>query len=328
MAYSSDRSGGWAIFVTPLYGVGERQLTPSGSVAANPSWSPDSSRIAYWSLEGNVSSIRVVTVSNDSIVTVSDKGDGAINMTPVWSPDGSHLLYFVEATSPRLVSVDVRTLQTKVVAEVNDSSLNPSWAGNDRVVYSDLVGGLYAIKWINLTSGEAGILREGGNNYWGGIVSPDGAVVAYYSNQTELHAGQPPDARNDVWVNFLNETRADVWTSQLDDSQALYLFQRGLHTFSPRVHPGDVIPTEQLHWSFDSSLVACVLDYSLLGRGVYVWDFGNSTVNRVGPENGQSTQPTWSPTQLYLAFSCNSTGSWQIWIASYMFSSTPGNPLW
>ncbi len=320
IAFSSDRNGGWGIYVITPQGTGEKQLTPSGMVAMNPSWSPDSSRIAYWSLEGNNASIRVVTLSSLSTITVSGV-DSAVNMTPGWSPDGSHLLFYVEAPTLQLMCVDMSTHSERVVAAVNSPDFNPIWAGNDRVVYTDTEGGLYMIKWTNLTSGETGILSEGGANYWAGAISSDGTMIAYYSNWTGLVPQQPPPGGVNVWVNRLNITEFNVWTEGLSSYHASYLYLLIGHTTKER--PGEVISADPLRWSPVGGLVACVLNGSSSGLGVYVWSVSNNTIMRMGPPEAQSTQPSWDPTNgTFLALSSNSSGFWHIWIAEY----APYNP--
>jgi len=321
IAFSSDRTGGWEIYVITPQGTGEVQVTPPGMVAANPSWSPDSSRIAFWCLQGNNASIEVVTLSNLSIITVSGSGGDAVNMTPVWSPDGSHLLFYLEAPTLRLMCVDLSTLSERVVAAVNSSDLNPIWAGKDKVVYSDTEDGLYMMEWTNLTSGETGILSEGGANYWGGAISPDGTMISYYSDWTGLVPGQPPPGGVNVWVNRLNISEFNVWTEGLSGYHASYLYVLIAHTTKER--PGEVISTEPLLWSPIGGIVACVLNGASSGLGVYVWSVSNNTIMRMGPPEAQSTQPSWDPTNgTFLALSCNASGSWHIWIAEY----APYNP--
>ncbi len=340
IAFSSDRNGGWGIYVITPQGTGEKQLTPSGMVAMNPSWSPDSSRIAYWSLEGDVSSIKVVTVSTDSVVTVSGV-DSAVNMTPVWSPDGSHLLFYVEAPTLQLTCVDMGTHSERVVAAVNSPDFNPIWAGNDRVIYSDTESGLYMIKWTNLTSGETGILSEGGANYWAGAISPDGTMISYYSNGTGLALQQtavggigqwggtgsllqPPPEGVNVWVNLLNISELDVWTEGLSAYHASYLYLFTTHV--DMVRPGEVISADPLRWSPVGGLVACVLNSSSSGLGVYVWNVSNNAIMQMGPPEAQSTQPSWDPEGTVLAFSSNSSGFWHIWIAEYIAPYNPAAP--
>lgn len=315
VAYTSDRQGGWALFVSPLYGVGERQLTPSGKTIAHPSWSHDSTRIAYWSLDGNVSSIRVVTLSNDSITTISGIDQTPVNMTPVWSPDGSRLLFSVAGTPARLVWADLDARASGVAAELNVPDVNPRWAGPDRVVYTDSEEGLLAMHWANITSGESGTLSEGGADFLGGVVSPDGTRIAYYSNVTGTRLQYlPPDGYN-VWVNSLNLTEIDVWTQRLSSFHASYMYQLILHNY--KIRPGEIVPTDPLLWSSDGHLLAFVLVSSESGIGVWVWSVDNSTVTRMGPSGARGSSPSWSPDQPSLAFSCNASGTWHIWIADY-----------
>jgi Tol biopolymer transport system component len=315
IAYSSDRGGGWAIYVVQLYGGGEKRLTPTGSVADHPTWSPDSSRIAYWSRDGNSSGVKVVTVSSGLTATVSRSGDVAVEMAPVWSPDGARLLFYVKASPTQLWAVDSRSFVGRVVASADAADFNPCWAGNDRVIYSSQEGGHSIIRWANLTSGEMGVLSKGTDNYWGGSISPDGNAVAYYSNTTALVKGQQSLAGNNIWINSLNLTEYDVWTGGLSKYHASYMSSILLHNI--RVRPGDIVPTEPIRWSSDGRLMAFSLTNSVSGLSVYAWSFDNITVIKMGPDVGRGTQPSWSPNQASLAFCCNATGFWHVWLADY-----------
>ncbi len=318
IAFTSDRSGGLAIYVITPQGAGEEQITPSGVIAANPSWSPDSSRLAYWCLDGNNASIRVLTLASNSTVAL---GGDAVNMTPVWSPDGTQLLFYLEAPTPRLMSASLSTLSERVVAQVNCSIFDPVWAGKDRVVYSDTEDGLYVMRWTNLTSGEAGILAQGAANYWGGAISPDGTAISYYSDWIGLVPQQPPPKGVNIWVNLLNITEFNVWTEGLSDYHAAYLYYLIAHEAKAR--PADVVPDEPLLWSPAGGLLACVLSSPSEGLGVYVWSLNNESQTRMGPPTAQSMEPSWDPANgTLLALSSNLSGYWHIWIAEY----APYNP--
>jgi Tol biopolymer transport system component len=70
-----------------------RQLTKPDAVpdAAQPSWSPNGRRIAFWAVRGGIRDIW--TVSADGTHPVAVTNDIAVDWNPVWSPVGNHLYF-------------------------------------------------------------------------------------------------------------------------------------------------------------------------------------------------------------------------------------------
>jgi Tol biopolymer transport system component len=313
IAYVSDKGGLWSVWVMNANGSRPRQLTTASLGAGDPSWSPDSSFIAYWRMDGPSASVVVVNVSGGYTYTASGDPGNVVMATPKWSPDGSRLLYYRNDPTLQLMCVNLASLTSQVLASVNGTDTNPSWAANDRVMYSDLEGGFYLMRWINLTSGERGLLTTGDQNSRGGAISPDGTMMAYYSDVAI--PSQSNDGLNlsgyNVWVSRINLTEYNVWENQLRGFYSSYLFEYVSET--DRYRPGDVIASDLLRWSADGKTMACVFDNPSYGLGVYLWSVGTSNVMRIGPYTGVSLQPSWSPNASVVAFSCNATGNFHIW---------------
>jgi Tol biopolymer transport system component len=313
VAYVSDRGGMWSVWVMNSNGSRARQLTTASLGAGDPSWSPDSSSIAYWRNDGPTSSIVVVSVSGGYTFTASSDLGNVVMATPKWSPDGSRLLYYRDNPTLQLMLVDLPSLTSQVLASVNGTDTSPNWAANDRVIYSSLQGGFYVTEWVNLTSGERGLLTTGDANSRGGVISPDGTRMAYYSDVT--FPRQSTYSFNlsgyNVWVSSINLTEYDVWKGQIQGLHSSYLFE--YVSESEHYRPGDVVTSDPLRWSADGKTLAVVFDSPLYGLGVYVWSVGTSVVMRAGPFLGVSMQPSWSPNASVVAFSCNATGNFHIW---------------
>jgi Tol biopolymer transport system component/DNA-binding winged helix-turn-helix (wHTH) protein len=87
VAFASDRSGSFEIYVRTLSGGGiESPLTRDGGQNVQPAWSPDGSRLAYHS------------VKHGGIWVVPSRGGTAVQVAPVgsspaWSPDGRRLAF-------------------------------------------------------------------------------------------------------------------------------------------------------------------------------------------------------------------------------------------
>jgi len=278
IAFVSNREGSWGLWVMRPDGSEQERLTSRGVTVSSPSWSPDSSSIAFWCLDGGRACHEIMHLSDLSTVRIPDGGFIEPRAEAKWSPDGSRLLYYRMAPALQLVCFDLASVSTKVLAEVNGSDLTADWAAKDQVVYSNLDGGRYEIRWLNLTSGEGGILLKGDSNYRGPSISPDGTRIAYYSDAT---------IRNSL--NILPFSGYNVWVAQLNGLNAIYLYERMGE--STRYRPGEVVVANPLQWSPDGKLVACVLNSPLFGRGLYVWNYDLKTVREWGLPKGRRQSP-------------------------------------
>lgn len=86
LAYSSDRSGSFEIFVRPVDGGVERPLTSDGQQNIQAAWSPDGRVLAYHSMRRG--GIWVMPIDGGAAKQVSPFGS-----RPAWSPDGRQLAF-------------------------------------------------------------------------------------------------------------------------------------------------------------------------------------------------------------------------------------------
>jgi dipeptidyl aminopeptidase/acylaminoacyl peptidase len=98
ISFLSDRDGWDHLYVAPASGGAPVQITKGQYEAWRPSWSPDSTRIAFDSNEGanpGNRHLRIATIGGDlakaSLSTLTT-GRGT-NTEPQWSPDGKSLVY-------------------------------------------------------------------------------------------------------------------------------------------------------------------------------------------------------------------------------------------
>src|SRR5262245_14555244 len=98
IAYSSDHTGSFEIFVKPIAPGGrEIQLTNDGQQNFDPAWSPDGGYIAYYSMKRH--GIFVMPSLGGVPKQLTEFGSH-----PVWSPDGQWLV-FQSVSSPDLGAV-------------------------------------------------------------------------------------------------------------------------------------------------------------------------------------------------------------------------------
>jgi dipeptidyl aminopeptidase/acylaminoacyl peptidase len=98
LAFISDRDGWDHLYVMPSRGGAPTQITKGNFEAWRPTWSPDSTRIAFDANEPGRPGDRhvgIATIAPDPSrvkVTTITSGKGT-NVAPVWSPDGRRLVY-------------------------------------------------------------------------------------------------------------------------------------------------------------------------------------------------------------------------------------------
>jgi tricorn protease len=146
IAFSSNRSGNWAVYVMPAAGGDATRLTWYPAPAYARGWSPDGSRVLY------ASSRETAPVGHDRLWTVAPHG-GPSELLPApfghrgwYSPDGRRMV--VDAVSrwdvewrgyrggqnTPLVLLDLGTLEETLLPNERTMDIHPVWMG-DRVYF-------------------------------------------------------------------------------------------------------------------------------------------------------------------------------------------------
>lgn len=120
------------LWITDLNGDCTRLLDmPGAEMAQEPSWSPDGSRIAFASTDGDL-----WTVDTDGTNLTRLTDDAALQASPAWSPDGSLLAYCHTPVEDNLISGDediwVMTPDgsTRTQLTGTGSSCSPAWSAD------------------------------------------------------------------------------------------------------------------------------------------------------------------------------------------------------
>jgi len=98
IAFLSDRDGWDHLYVMPASGGNAVQITKGKYEAWRPTWSPDSTRIAFDANEPDRYGTRhvyIAAINGDptrATITAATEGRGT-NIAPQWSPDGARLVY-------------------------------------------------------------------------------------------------------------------------------------------------------------------------------------------------------------------------------------------
>jgi Tol biopolymer transport system component len=315
IAYSSDRGGGWGVWLMKFDAASQRRLSPSGVVADNPSWSPDSSRIAFWSRNGTRTDVRVAFAANSTVLTLTDGRYSVLQGQPKWSPDGTQLLFFTSAASTQLVSVALTNRTLRAVTVVNGSNLSAAWTSPTTVAYSILGENGYQINWADLRTGEGGVIISGVANYTSPAVSLNSSRLAYISNVIA------PKYGSNFYPCPYKPGDFNLWVSNLDGRNATFqwaptgTYIASSFTYPSPYTPGAIGPAQSLAWSYDGKQVAYTAS-ELHGSKIYLWNvvIWATSMASLGPSDANCTDLSWSPDNVNLAFAAVSDGFYHIFL--------------
>jgi Tol biopolymer transport system component len=164
LAYVSNRTGNWELFVRPATAGAATQLSRSPGDEINPRWSPDGSQILYAYQEPGMSPTLFTVPPNGGIPQkiVSDAVHGQ------WSPDGANICYAAPADkkSRGLYVLNLSTLESKEILKDQKGLAHPSFSADGKeIVYEADQGEFHSLFVVDLASGETRQLTQGSFDY-------------------------------------------------------------------------------------------------------------------------------------------------------------------
>ena len=192
IAFCSDRTGAFEIWVMDANGRNERQVTHLGSYAVFPDFSPDASRLAF-SAEpagGGNTDLWVVPADGGTATPLTDTPD-VLEENPVWSPDGAQILFVRIAgdfSSGQLWSKDVSTgLETQLTFDPTFKDQTPDWSPDGARIAYAADGDI----WLMAADGsDRANLTDTPYEEFGTAFSPDGTRIAFTGTGGPVPAGQ------------------------------------------------------------------------------------------------------------------------------------------
>jgi serine/threonine protein kinase len=149
IAFQSQRSGTWEIWLMDADGSHVRQLTHQRTApgAVNPVWSSDGQRLAYSEQGGPV---RIVDLSQPAsaqsqaaIVTLPAAGNGAFFLAKHWSPCGDSLTGSLHRSDGETIGIAVQNVTTGTISQITaDGGEAPNWADQCAAIVYRLHGSL------------------------------------------------------------------------------------------------------------------------------------------------------------------------------------------
>lgn len=135
IAFNSDETGDYNVYVMAADGSGKRQITRHDSSDFSPDWSPDGRELVFVSNRtGHFELFKVLAGGGEPTqLTFSD----ADNYKPAWSPDGKHIAFF----SNREGNFEIYVMRadgsgTKRITRNEVMDDTPSWfADSKRIIF-------------------------------------------------------------------------------------------------------------------------------------------------------------------------------------------------
>ena len=133
LAFASDRTGVWEIWVSRADGGDPRQVTSfRAGLSGSPRWSPDSRQIAFDSRQEDYSGIYIVPASGGTPKRITEKTSD--NMLPCWSHDGQWI-YFNSNRSGSREIWKKRLADGALVQITKDGAYEPYESSDGRYLY-------------------------------------------------------------------------------------------------------------------------------------------------------------------------------------------------
>ena len=209
IAFVSQRSGSFDVYVMNADGTGTRRLTSGKGNDSHPTWSPDGRRLVF-DRDGD---IFAMNADGTDVTRISDVT--AAEGEPSWSPDGKWIAYV--RRTPGTASRELWLMRPdgsrrRALTARNATVATPAWSpDSSRVVFASNEGGeIYKLYTIGVDGkGLRSVAPTASDNFepsW----SPDGQTIAYFEDgaiwMVELGGGEPEritdSANNDsspVW---------------------------------------------------------------------------------------------------------------------------------
>ncbi|MET0624858.1 MAG: winged helix-turn-helix domain-containing protein [Pyrinomonadaceae bacterium] len=215
VAYASNESGNYDIWVASAEGGGRKQLTVDALTDHSPAVSPDGGRVAFISDRTGQQRVWVMDIEGGNQTPLTP---GEVRDRPRWSPDGRWLVY----TSPESVLWRIPAAGGEPVRLTDMDARNPAVSPDGSLVsfeHWDSETTNRSLMVVPLAGGEAArVLDVAPTNPWASQWSPDGSALRFIDER---------DGASNIWRQPLDGGAPQ----RLTDIQSGFLMD---FTWSPR----------------------------------------------------------------------------------------------
>ena len=179
IAFSSNRSGNWDIYVMNPDGSHQFRLTRNQGLDVSPVWSPTRGEILFVSARDGVMDLYVMDADGRRLRKVFR--DTAMRIEPAWAPDGDRIVFHAELPRWSIQTATIHGRDVKQVASADRRGGNPSWSPDGtEIAFVDDVEGSRGIRILTLSSGAVrAFLPKESPWMYSPAWSPDGERLAF-----------------------------------------------------------------------------------------------------------------------------------------------------
>lgn len=263
VAYSHGEWGSMDIYTISVTGGTPTRLTQGFGNNMDPAWSPDGTRIVFWSDRSGEPGIYVMSADGSDQTRISPAGVPAKH--PSWSPDGRWIA-FSHATEFRIGIMNPEGEEIRYLTTPTWEAWCPDWSQvGSVIVFEGHKQGDAEVCLIDLKSQLVTQLTDNAISDVSPVMSPDGETVVFSSmtlgrqydiyvadvdgaevrrltpsSQHEQHPCWSPDGSRIVYTN----SNASLYIMNADGTGRRRLASPGFWTAGPAWQPAEVAPTD------------------------------------------------------------------------------------
>jgi TolB protein len=246
IAFASNRTGNWEIWLMDWDGANQRRISNHGAMSILPSWSPDNERMVYTSFARGTSDMYIINRRGGGRMRVNS--GLALNTSATFSPVGNDIAFVGSVSgNPDIYLIKDDSSNVRRLTSSSSIESTPEWSPNGRQI--SFTSGRSGSPQIYVMDAEGTNVRrisfEGDWNddaTW----SPNGEMIAYTSRvggrfqirianlvtgESRIVAGegsneQPTWSPDGQWIAFQSDRsgrRWQVYRMRIDGTDLLQL---------------------------------------------------------------------------------------------------------
>jgi len=263
IAFVSNTSGNWELWVMDANGDNKRQLTYTPIDERSPSISPDGKKIVYTTNAGDIWIVNVMTKQTKKL-NLELKN---INHCR-FSPDGKRIIFTVfhepKMDDSNIWIVDINGVNLRKLVDQRDIQLYPDFHLNGKkIIYSSTIYAPFYVIWHDL---------------WVINLDGTGAERILCNDAANIQAKWSPDGKKIVFAS--NKTgNMEIWLMDIESKKLKQL------TYNPAY---DASPC----WSPDGEYI-CFISNRCGKMGIWIMDKNGKNLKQLTKEMGDCKDPDW-----------------------------------